>query len=146
MTLASFWSPDWVENVEIVPILLWVLVPIPVFVGSLILRRRVRGTPTLLILIGAIAYLLWRAIDLFLELIMPFVVSQPDSPQVQSFFHTVWPTCTPHWLFDAAMRILRVVSLCFPCGFVWFALRSGRRAPNQALEPTGEPLRGKDEG
>ena len=132
MTLASFWSPYWADNVEILPIILWLLTPIPVFIGSLILFRRVGGKPLLLVLIGSIAYLTWHAIDLFLTTLFPFVLENHSS----WFIQAVWPTCTPHWAFDASMRILRAISLCFPAGFVWFALRAKRNAPNQALEPT----------
>jgi hypothetical protein len=131
VTLASFWSPDWVENIEIVPLFLWLLVPIPVFIGSLILFRSGGGKPLLLVLIGSIAYLIWHAIDLFLTVLFPFVLENHSS----WFIQTVWPTCTPHWAFDTSMHILRAISLCFPIGFVWFALSAKRNAPNQTLQP-----------
>jgi hypothetical protein len=107
----------------LVPTLLWLIVPIPVFIGSIILFRRVHDVPALLILIGSIGYLLWHGIDLAMQLIMPYALEHHDS----RFINAIWPTDTPHPAFDIAGHVLRGVSLCFPIGFVWFALRATRR-------------------
>jgi hypothetical protein len=115
--------PNSLEKFVIVPLLLWLVVPIPVFIGSLILFRRVGGLPLLLVLIGSIGYLLWHGIDTFLDVLFPLVPYHHDS----AFIQAVWPTCTAHWAFPVAMSVFQALSLCFPVGFVWFALRAARR-------------------
>ena len=119
----SFLDSDVVEALSVAPLLLWLAVPVPVFVASLILFRRVGGKPLLLLLIGSTAYLLWQGIDLFLEFLGPFALKYHGS----WFIQRVWPGCTPDRAFDIAVQILRAISLCFPVGFIWFALRSTRR-------------------
>jgi hypothetical protein len=63
--------PNSLEKYVIVPMLLWLVVPIPVFVGSFILFRRLGGAPLLLVLIGSIGYLLWHGIDTFVDVLLP---------------------------------------------------------------------------
>src|SRR5438477_9294205 len=104
-------------------LILWLAVPLPLFVGSLVLFRRVAGIPTLLMLVGASAYFLWRLQDLSLDLLLPYVVTHHDSRWVR----IIWPTDTPHPAFNTSKLVFAIISFCFPMGLVWFAFKLPRR-------------------
>src|SRR5438046_2682 len=104
-------------------IILWLAAPLPLFVGSLLLFRRAAGIPTLLILVGASAYFLWRLQDLSLDLLLPYVSTHHDSRWVR----IIWPTDTPQPAFNTSTLVFALLSFCFPVGFVWFVLRLSRR-------------------
>jgi hypothetical protein len=95
-----------------------------VAIAATILFRRRRGWPTLILLVGSVAFLLFRVMDVFLLAMMPLVSEHPDSP----FFAAIWPTCTPHPAFDVIGKILTVAALiCLPIGLVSICIQALRR-------------------
>ena len=102
--------------------LLWMSIPLPVVIGSLLLLRRFGGVPPILLLIGSAAFLLERAVEVSLSLLLPYIVTHQDT----LFVRFILPTSPT--VFDLEYSLLLITSVCFPIGFIWFTLRFTRRA------------------
>ena len=99
-------------------------IPTLVLMACISLYMRFGGIPVVLLLIGSTALLMERIIAVGIILLMPYVVTHPNT----AFVRAVWPTCTPNPAFYDAMAVLSGVG--WPClflGFLWFSLRIARR-------------------
>jgi hypothetical protein len=83
-----------------------------VAVGSLLVYRRFKDAPTILLLVGSIAQFIVFAGSAFTS----HAVTQEWISPASSF----WPCWNfVHW-------VAAVATLCFPLGFLWYALRIRR--------------------
>lgn len=113
----------------------WLIASATVLVGAAFLLRRFGGAPLVLLVIGAAAFVLEHAIDVFLTFLLEYIVG-PHPGTV--FARAVWPACLPDQAFDTAKRISQLVGgICFPIGFFWYALRA-TRASNQTMQRTAD--------
>jgi hypothetical protein len=94
-----------------------------VAVASIILFRHSGGWPGILLVVGSVGYLLVTAQNTFF-----MYATEHNWISLQS---RLWE----HWSVSLFFRISGLASLCFPVGFLWFALRASR-ASNQAMQRT----------
>jgi len=86
-------------------------------VGSLLLVRNVRGAPTILCLVGSIGYLIFWLLEA-----LPHEYTWSHTPQ------ELQPGCVfRHWSLCFLHRTSSIATLCFPIGFLWFAVRMARQ-------------------
>jgi hypothetical protein len=88
-------------------------------VASIVLFRKTSGIPTLLLLIGSAAYFVAHLHDFIISLGMSHGFILPGS--------WLFPGCLERPEVAVPFDILRFVSLLFPIGFLWYALRSGTK-------------------
>jgi hypothetical protein len=111
----------------------WLFASVAVLAAAVFLWRRFGGAPLVLLIVGAAAFVLEYAIDVLLTFLMEYIVAPNPSTALA---RAVWPTCVENPAFDEAKHISHVVAcICFPIGFVWYALRTAR-TPNRAMQRT----------
>jgi hypothetical protein len=88
-------------------------------IASVVLFRKTRGIPTLLLLVGSAAYFVAHLHDFIISLGMSHGFILPGS--------WLFPGCLERPVVAIPFDILRVVSLLFPVGFLWYALRPGAK-------------------
>jgi cbb3-type cytochrome oxidase subunit 3 len=88
-------------------------------IGSFILFRKTRVIPTLLLLVGSAAYFGAHLHDFIISLGMSHGFILPGS--------WLFSGCLERPLVAVPFDILRFVSLLFPIGFLWYALRPGTK-------------------
>src|SRR3954465_13899837 len=91
----------------------WNAVPLLVtslatLVGAAFLLRRFGGASLVLLVIGAAAFVLEHAIDVFLTVLLQYVVGPHPGT---AFARAVWPSCLPDPAFDTAKRISHLVGI-----------------------------------
>jgi len=83
-----------------------------VAVGSLLVYRRFKNAPTIVLLVGAVAQFIVFAGSAFTSHAATQAWFAPDSSL---------------WLYwDVVHSVAAVATLCFPIGFLWFAFRITR--------------------
>ena len=90
--------------------IVWLLVAI----GSILLFRKVRGWPAVLLVVGSAAYFVME-LD---NVIFMYAMTYEWIPLNARFWQ--------HWGFYVWDNTLGVATLCFPIGFLSFALRATR--------------------
>ena len=100
----------------------WFLASVAVLIGATFLLRRFGGAPLILLVIGAGAFVLERAIEVGLTFLFHFI--HGPYPDVA---YAAGPCLGFNPMFYAAQHISHLVgSICFPIGFFWHALRHTR--------------------
>lgn len=120
--LVSIFIPKRLDLVHDIQCLLWLVTA----VCSVFLFRRIGGWPSVLLVVGSIAFFVMHAETQVASYAMESGWIPADSPLWQRWGFFVWDTT-----FSVAM-------LCFPVGVVWYLFRA--TAPNQTLEPTADRL------
>ena len=114
-----------VSLVRFLATVVWLSIPLPVVIGSILLLRRFGGAASVLLLIGSGALLLERLVELGVRFLVSYAMTHQDS----ALGRVLWPAAssTSPTVFDAEYILLIIASLCFPVGFIWFAFRFTRR-------------------
>jgi hypothetical protein len=111
----------------------WFFASLAVLVGATLLLRRFGGAPLIVLVIGAAAFVLERAIEIGLTALLMFIPG--PYPGVA---YANGPCLGLNPAFYTAQHISHLVgSICFPVGFFWYALRA-TRASNQAMQRTAD--------
>jgi len=97
----------------------WLVLSALFALGAILLHLRIRQWPTLLQLIGASAYFLNDAWGAFAT----FVAAHSE----HSMFWEHGLEGLDRWPLYIPQTLLRILTLCFPVGFFWYALRVFRR-------------------
>jgi hypothetical protein len=110
--IVNTFVPNPIDIVHDIQCLLWLATAI----CSAFLLRRMGGWPSVLLVIGSVAFFVMHAETGLAEYAMKYEWIPADSPIWQHWGLFVWDTT-----FGIAM-------LCFPVGFVWYVFRAIRRA------------------
>jgi hypothetical protein len=97
----------------------WVLLSPFVLAGSIILLRRFGGWSPLLQVIGSAAYIVLHLYE--------FTVIWLQAPGRLGTHSIPFHLWTQHWWVQDITICLRLLVICFPIGFLWFAIRAVRR-------------------
>lgn len=95
------------------------IVSAALLVASIILFRRGRSLPIVLLFVGAVALFVAHLHDLFIGAGGDLALIGP-----RSFF---FPGCLENPLVATPINVLRLVALCFPVGFLWYVTRAIER-------------------